>query len=116
MPNTEWLIPDITTSQDLSLGELDYTTSIGRAFKLESIHIHFSVAVTENITITLNSAKGDNYDVVLRKRSLSAEQDFIFRPDGEANFQNGDEIDINITNVTLTGIAYISVKCQELLH
>lgn len=114
MPNTKWLIPDITTSQDLSSAALSYTTSINRPFKLEQINIHFSVAVTETITITFNSAKGANYDTVLAKRDLVSEQDFVFRPRGELTFQNGDEITIAITNANVTGIAYAKVKAEEL--
>ena len=112
----EWLIPIDPVSQDLSLGALDHTTSIGRRFKLEEIHIHFSVAITETITIKKNSLDGANYDTVLRKRSLSAEQDFVYRPEGKNNYRAGDEIDIDITNANLTGIAYVSVRCQDLLH
>ena len=114
MPNSKWLIPDQTASQDLTSAALASTTSIGRAFKLNQINIHFSVAVTETIVITLDSAKGVNYDTVLAKRDLVAEQDFVFRPQGEATFQKGDEIKIAITNANVTGTAYTNVKAEEL--
>ena len=106
----------ITTSQDLSDAVLNYTTSIGRRFKLESISIHFSVAVTETITITRDSAQGANYDTVLRKTTLSAQQDFIFRPDGEENEYVGDEVKIYITNANGTGIAYVEIKTSAILQ
>ena len=106
----------ITTLQDLSDAVLNYTTSIGRRFKLESISIHFSVAVTETITITRDSAQGANYDTVLRKTTLSAQQDFIFRPDGEENEYVGDEVKIYITNANGTGIAYVEIKTSAILQ
>ena len=109
------LKPDITTSQDLSLAELDYTTSIGRRFNLDRILFHFSAAVTETITITLDSGKGANYDTVLRRKSLSAEQDYIYIPDGDNNYYAGDEIRIQCTNANLAGVAYVNTKAKEVL-
>jgi hypothetical protein len=113
MGKSKFLKPDITTSQNLATGDLDYTTSIGRAFKLDQIIIHFSVAVTETITITLDSKNGANYDTVLRTVDLSAEQDFIFKPSFEANYQAGDEIRVQCTNANLTGVAYAILKTSE---
>jgi len=109
------LKPDITTSQDLSADALSYTTSIGRRFKLERILFHASVAITETITITLDSGKGANYDTVLRRKSLSSEQDFIYIPDGENNYYAGDEIKIQCTNANLTGVLYANIKAREVL-
>ena len=105
---------DLTTSQDLSAGALSYTSAINRKFKLEEVVLHASVAITETVTITRDSKHGANYDQVLAKRSMVAEQDFIFRPSGECNFQVGDEIKIQCTNANLTGIVYITGKTSEL--
>lgn len=109
------LKPDITTSQDLSLGALSYTTSIGRRFEVDRILFHFSAAVTETITITLDSGKGANYDTILRRKSLSAEQDYVYIPDGKNKYYAGDEIKIQCTNANLTGIAYVAAKTTEVL-
>jgi hypothetical protein len=110
-----FLKADVTTSQDLSLGALSYTTSSNsRKFKLEEVTLHFSVAVTETVTITRDKAVGANYDDVLAKRPMVAEQDFSFRPQGECNFQSGDEIKITCTNANLTGICYVTIKRKEL--
>lgn len=105
----------ITTSQDLSAAALAFTTSIGRRFKLESISIHFSVAVTETITITRDSAQGANYDTVLAKKSLVSNQDYVFRPQGQEREYVGDEIKIAITNANTTGIAYVEIKASAAL-
>ena len=111
----KFLKPDLTSSQDLSVAALSYTSSSNsRKFKLEEVIIHFSVAVTETITITRDSINGANYDHVLVKRSLVAGQDFVFRPQGEENFQSGDEIKVQCTNANTTGTAYLTIKRSEL--
>lgn len=109
-----FLKPDVTTSQNLSLAALSYTTSTNRKFKLEEITIHFSATVTETITITRDKAVGADYDDVLVKRSLVAEQDFVFRPQGECNFQAGDEVKVECTKATATATAYVVIKRKEL--
>lgn len=105
---------DKTTSQDLSADSLSYTTSYSRKFKLEQILIHFSVAVSETVTITLDAKGGANYDTVLQETTLVSETDFAYRPQGEANFQEGDEIKVECTNANLTGTAYLTIKSSEL--
>ncbi len=112
------LRPDITTSQILSTGAgtaLDFTTTIGRRFKLEKIIFHASEAITETITISLDSGKGSVYDVVLRRKSLSAEQDYIYVPDGENNYYAGDEIRVQCTAATDTGTIFVIIKTSEIL-
>lgn len=106
---------DVTTSQDLSAGTLSYTTSSSnRKWKLDSVVIHFSQTITETVTITRDSKHGANYDHILAKRSLVAEQDFRFTPSGEENFQDGDELKVQCTNANLTGVAYVIIKRTEL--
>ena len=114
MKTAHFLRKDITTSQDLSVGALTYTTTISRKFKLEEISLHFSVAVTETVTITRDSSNGANYDHPLARRSMVAEQDFLFRPTGENNFQDGDEVKVQCTNANLTGVCYAILKTSEM--
>ena len=114
----KFLKPDLTSIQDFSAAgfpALSYTSSSSnRKFKLEEVIIHFSAAVTETITITRDSVNGADYDHILAKRSMVAEQDFIFRPQGEENFQAGDEIKVECTNANHTGVAYLTIKRSEL--
>jgi hypothetical protein len=111
----KFLKPDLTSDQDLSDAALSYTSSSSnKPFKLEEVIIHFSEAVTETITITRDSVNGANYDHVLISRSLVAEQDFVFRPQGEENFYAGDEIKVQCTNANVTGVAYLTIKRSEL--
>lgn len=114
MKTAHFLRKDITFSQDLSADALSYTTSIGRKFKLEQILFRASIAITETITITLDSAHGSTYDTVLRVKQLSAEQNFVYVPEGETNFQAGDEIKVQCTNANLAGIIYGQIKTSEM--
>ncbi len=106
--------PDQYTSQDLSLAPLSYTATYGKRFKLDEILVHFSQAVSETITITSVSANGTNYNTVLQSVVLVAETDFVWRPQGEANYQAGDKIKVQCTNVNLVGICYLTVKASQL--
>jgi hypothetical protein len=114
MKTAHFLKSDLTATQDLSSGALAYTSTTGRKFKLEEILIHFSVAVTETITVTRDSVNGANYDTVLDKGYMVGEQDYVFRPQGECNFQDGDEIKVQCTNANLTGIAYLIIRRSEM--
>lgn len=114
MKTAHFLKLDKITSQDLSLAPLSYTTNYARKFKLEQIMVHFSQPVTETITITLISANGANYNTVLQSASLASETDFVYRPQGEANYQAGDEIKVECTNSNVVGTAYTTIKTSEM--
>lgn len=104
----------ITTSQDLSVAPLSYTTILTRKFRIKSISFRFSVAITEDITITRDSNIGPNYDIPLRRKSLVSEQDYLFVPEeGQAVFNIGDNVKIECTNANVTGIAYAEIKLSE---
>ncbi len=106
---------DKNSSQDLSAAPLSYTTAFARRYKLEQILFHASVAISETITVTLVSGDGANYNQVLAKHVMDGETDWNWRPTGECNMQNGDEIKIQCTNANTTGIVYTKVKTSELL-
>ena len=105
---------DATASQDLTSGALSFTTSWTKPVRIQEIILHASVAITEDVTITRDSVNGANYDAIIRKRSLSSEQDFVFRPDGELDLQGGDNLKVQCTNANTTGIVYLTIKAREL--
>jgi len=109
------LKPDKTSSQDLSAAALSYTTDYARRVHIESVSLRASVAITETITITLDSVNGANYDEVLVTRNLVGEQYLVFRPVGDLNLGVGDKIKIQCTNANTTGTVYATVKASELL-
>ena len=121
------LKPDLTSSQALDDGALSYTSpAITKPFKLETITFHADAAVTETITITRlagsyklqdspvtlgGATKSSNYDAVMAAIDLIAEQDFVWRPSGEPNFQPGEQIKIQCTNNNKAGqIVYATIK------
>ena len=108
------LNPDQISSQDLSLAPLSFTATFGKRYKLDEILLHFSQAVTETVTITFLSKNGTNYNTVLQLVTLSAQTDLVFRPQGEANYQSADKIQVQCTNVNGVGIAYVTVKTMQL--
>jgi hypothetical protein len=103
-----------STSQDLSLAALSYTTTIGRKFIVRRVDFRFSVAVTENITITKDSKLGTNYDTVLRTKGMVAEQNYTWIPEeGQGVFNVGDELKIQCTNANGVGTVYVEGKTEE---
>ena len=104
----------ITSSQDLSVAALSKVTAIGRQFKLEEVTIHTSIPITETVTITRDSATATEYDTVLASRSMVAESDFVFRPQGECNFLSGDELLVECTDANSVGTVYLEIKTSEM--
>jgi len=103
---------DLKTSQNLNSAALLYTTTYSKGFTDLEVFIKFSVAVTETITITLDSKGGETYDTVLRTKSLYTENNFVFKTD--MHFFAGDNIKIQCTKANSTGIAYVTVKAKQL--
>ena len=108
------LKPDIKTSQDLTAGALNYTTTIAKVCKLDQILFKASVAITETITITIDLKHGSNYDTVIRTINLSSSSSYRFSPEKEFNLQAGDEIKIQCTNANVTGTIFVTIKISEL--
>jgi len=104
----------ITASQALGTAALSKTTAIARQFKLEEVTLHASQAISETVIITRDSANGVNYDAVLARRTMVAETDFVFRPQGECNFLAGDELKVTCTNANGVGTVYLEIKTSEL--
>ena len=114
MKTAHFLKTILRTSQDLSAAALSYTTALDRAFKLEEITIHADANITETVTITRDAVGGANYDTVLGKRDMTAEPDFVFRPQGECNFFASDNVKVACTNANGTGTLYVEVKLSEM--
>lgn len=114
MKTAHFLRTILRSSKDLSAGALSYTPTTTRAFKLEEVTVHADANITETITITRVSVYSSSYDVVLAKRVMEGEADFVFRPQGECNFFAGDKVKVQCTNANTTGIVYCEVKTSEL--
>jgi len=115
MPKSiHFLKSPIRTTQDLSSGALDFTTVLTRAFKLEEITIRFDGNVTETVTITRDGGGGASYDVQLARRSLVGRAHFVFRPQGECNFQANENVRVQCTNAGTANNAFVDIKTSEM--
>jgi len=68
--------------------------------KVALVTIHFSANPgIADLTITLNSSLGANYDTILAKQAMSGVVDFVWPLSGnEYILNNGDSIDIAFSN------------------
>lgn len=114
MEKTNTLKSDITTSQNLTAGALSYTTTVGRKFKLSSIHFKASGNITETITITKDSKQGASYDTILKSIGLVAQSNYVYRPESDEDFASGDELKIQCTNAGGVETIFATIKLREL--
>jgi hypothetical protein len=105
---------DQYATQNLASAPLAVTFTYGKRFKLDEILVNFSQAVTETVTITMISKNGVNYNVVLDTIPTNGSSSCVFRPQGEANFQAGDSIEVQCTNANGVGVAYCTIKSSQL--
>lgn len=99
-----------TTSQNLAVGALDYTTGFNFDVQVMYVHLKFSAAVTQDITITFDSASGANYDAVMIYEKTSADTDYIFRPVGYGIISKDDNLRIQCSNTgTPSSTVYMEI-------
>ena len=91
----------ITTSQDLSLGALNYTTSVGDNFVVKGIYFSFTLATTQTISLEYNGIPIFSDEGTLMESSKICGDISIFA--GE-----GSELTIKCTN-TGTPASTVSV-------
>ncbi len=109
--------PDQDFQKDLSAGPLLFTTTTnGKAFHLDQIIFKIDQAISETITITLDSVKGSAYDGIPQEVVLVAESSFVYRPQGHANFNAGDEIKVQCTDDNSLGVISGIVKQSEVKY
>lgn len=108
------LNPNQKSTQDLSVAPLSYTAIYGKRFKLDQVLVDFNQPVSESITITVIDTSDPSYNHVLQNVILSAETSFDWHPQGEANFQESDNILVQCTNANGVGIAKLTIKSSQL--
>ena len=106
------IIEVLTTSKTLD-SALDYTFDPQKQFKLCSVEMHFSSAITKTATITRDANAGSNYDTVLETTALNSATDHVFRPNGECVFIKGDKLKVECE--ASAGITvYVQIYYQEI--
>ena len=105
-------VATVRTSQDLSAGALDFTTSIATNFKIEQIEINFSVTVTEKIII-IQIDDDTNYSTdAWRDATATARDDFRFTPslDGDIKCYDSEQVNVQCTDTGGAGTAYVKIS------
>lgn len=107
--------------QDLDTGAVpvgvavNVSTTFNTRFQLQRILIHFDAASTDTLTITFDSRNGANYDAVISTQVLAGATDVVIDGDqGIDVFQQGDEINIQITAGAGSPHVYITVLASEI--
>lgn len=69
------------------------------AFQIEEVRVHLSAGgAATDLTITVDSAAGAAYDVVLLTQAMNGVSNLVFQPTRPYVFSAGDEIDIAYAN------------------
>ena len=99
-----------STSGSLS-SDYTYTTNFSTRVKVSRISIHFSSDYNKTVTLTLDSSKGSNYDVVVYAQKIKNGDDFVLFQD--IVLSAGDELKLDIE--AKSGVtAYISVMGEHI--
>lgn len=76
------------------------TVPVGQCYRLLSVAAHFSAAPTSagSLTITLDSADGGDYDVLLHTASMVGLTDYVWIPDQDICIIGNDAIRVAYSN------------------
>lgn len=85
---------DRDSDQSGADAELTLSTASGRVRRILFVTVKYSGSVTKNVTITLNSGAGSNWDTLLQTIALSAATDGVWIPDEETDLADDDVIDV----------------------
>lgn len=102
-----------TFSQNLGSGGISQTFTFNTDFRLVSIMLHGSAALTETVTVTLDNGVGANYDTIITTISLSSNQDSFTAYGENYKFLQTDGIKITSTNAGAQ-IVYGTIIVEEL--
>ena len=98
-----------TGSQVLSAGALDLTTAINFDTMLSYVSIKFSTAVSETVTLSIDSGEGANYDITLQSSSFTSRTNIFYQPEKPLYLKKGTELRVQCTNGGATGTAYVVI-------
>jgi hypothetical protein len=80
-------------------GNIAYTTAIEGAFQLEEVRLHLDAAGGSNsFTVSIDSAKGSEYNAVLNTQDMTSATDEIYQPTRPAYINAEDQLYFAWTN------------------
>jgi len=79
---------------------IDESLAPAGSIVLDSVKLHLSAVggAVEDFTVTINSATGGAYDVLLFSQAMLAVQDIFWQPDRPIAIVNSDVVDIYFKN------------------
>lgn len=83
-----------SSGQSTANTELTVSTSTGKKRRLLYITVKYSTNVTQNVTVTLNSGAGSEFDTLIQTIELSTAKDGFFMPDKEIILSSDDTCDV----------------------
>lgn len=104
--------------QDLSIGPLNYTTDFNAKVRMK--HILFnsypvSPGISEHFVASLISKTGPGYDTIFASGFMQEEHSIAFFPDGDFILEQGDEINVYVSNATTPPVTgYVTVLGESL--
>lgn len=101
------------TSQALTGGALSYEWTLEKDMDLLQVLLKASVNITETVQVLHVDGTDANYTILLDSTSLTAAQNYAFRPTGRCAFKRGDKIKVTCTNANLTGTVYAKIIAEE---
>lgn len=103
------------SSQSLAEDALSYTTNFAAKTRIKQILLHSSIAITQTVTISIDSKTGANYDTTLASNSLVSESNYSYLPCPEFILESGDEIVVACTNTgTPAATVYVTILGETL--
>lgn len=73
-------------------------TSFGKDFRLRKITIHFSGPSSNDVKLYIDAKDGAAYDTLEKTMPCSGTQDVVFAPEGQWDYEKGDELWLEWTN------------------
>ena len=109
-------VPLVLTSSANIASPLAVATTWGvtRNWRLVMVCCHFSAAVTETFTVSLDHASGASYDTVFKTTSLTGATDTSYLPENDLILPIGYDIAVAVTSATATGTVYYTIVGEEL--
>lgn len=101
-------------TQDLSTGPLSFTTTFGKKpFRTMLVTLKATQAISETVTISLDSVNGSAFDVLICSVDLVAERNFFYKVGGDLELLPGDQLVITCSDDNSVGSVSGEVRASE---
>jgi hypothetical protein len=102
-----------TAYHDLSDSEAEFSFSFPIAVKLLTVYLKSNVGITETITLSFVSQNGTSYNTTIDVKEMEGDSNYIYAAVGTLAINEGDSLNINVSNANATGSVYVTVKAED---